>query len=1082
MNTPSFKEDHISQIPAIQWLCKLGFEYLTESEALKLRGNKTQQVILEEVLRERLRVINSEKKVSSTRTTYISDANIENGIRSLQEIPLNEGYIHGCESVYNLLTLGMAVEQSVDGDKKSFTLHFIDWENPLTNKFQVTEEYRVMRSTSRDHYVPDLVLFINGIPIVIIECNRPDMKDPLRQAISQHLRNQQEDGIRSLYVYSQLLLSLATQEASYATNGTPEKFWAKWKEKFPSELEEKTHQARLIELKNAKLAPELSKKLFGERFRYVQQYFEALEGEEVQVTEQDEYLYNLCRPERLMDLVYSFVLFDDGAKKITRYQQYFAVKKTLDRIKQPEKDEKGRIRRKGGVIWHTQGSGKSLTMVMLAQAIAMEPSIPNPKIILVTDRTDLDRQITNTFRKCGMAVSNAATGSQLVHLLESHSDAVVTTIINKFAAAVKKIQKPLDNPNIFVLIDEGHRTQHGTFNIEMQKTLPNACFIAMTGTPLFKKEKSTAAKFGGVIDAYTVDQAVEDGAVVPLLYEGRLPRLEVNSGPLDRYFDMVSEPFSENEKADFKKKFSRADQINSAEQRIYSICWDISLHFRDNWKGTGFKAMLVCDKKVNAIKFKEILDEIGLVSSEVLISSVDDREGEDSVYEQSSDKVQKFWKRMMQEHGTPRKYESQLVSRFQNQPDPEIIIVVDKLLTGFDEPKTTVLYLTRNLQDHKLLQAIARVNRVYPEKDFGYVIDYYGVIENLDDALKMYSAFQEFDEKDVEGTLVNIAEEIKKLPQKHSELWDIFKEVKNSRDAEGYQMILRDEALRVVFYDKLSAFAKSLKLALSTVSFHDDTDPKLIERYKSDLLFFLKLRNAVSARYSDRIDYSRYESQIQKLIDTHVTAEKVEPITELVNIFDQESFAKEVEKTVGEAAKADKIASRTAKHIAEKMEEDPAFYKKFSQMLSQAIADYEARRISEIQYLQRVKDVMNGVLNHTDSDLPESLRQEPVAAAFYGLTLEFVKEKMNDKKVSGLISEQASLAIDQLVKTAVFGTSQKPIVDWENKDMITGKLIIEIGDYLIDEVRDKYQLDLAFSELDELAVKILEVAKRRYKS
>ncbi|SDC65288.1 type I restriction enzyme, R subunit [Algoriphagus faecimaris] len=1082
METPSFVEDHISQIPAIQWLCKLGFEYLTESEELQMRGNKTQQVILEEILRKQLRLINSEKKVSSSRTTYISDANIENGIRSLQEIQLNEGYIHGCEAVYNLLTLGMAVEQSVDGDRKSFTLHFIDWDNPENNKFHVTEEYRVMRSTSRDHYVPDLVLFINGIPIVIIECKRPDMKDPLRQAISQHLRNQQEDGIRSLYVYSQILLSLASQEASYATNGTPEKFWAKWKEKFTSEKDERNYRDELIHIKNSRLGPALNKKLFGERFRYVQEYFEALEGEEIQVTEQDEYLYNLCHPERLMDLIYSFVLFDDGAKKITRYQQYFAVKKTLDRIKYPEKDEKGRLRRKGGVIWHTQGSGKSLTMVMLAQAIAMETSISNPKVILVTDRTDLDRQITNTFRKCGMEVSNAATGSQLVHLLESPSDAVVTTIINKFAAAVKKIQQPLDNHNIFVLIDEGHRTQHGTFNVEMQKALPNACFIAMTGTPLFKKDKSTAAKFGGMIDAYTVDQAVDDGAVVPLLYEGRLPRLDVNSGPLDKYFEMVSEPFSEKEKADFKKKFSRADQINSAEQRIYSICWDVSLHFRDNWKGTGFKAMLVCDKKVNAIKFKEVLDEIGLLSSEVLISPVDDREGEDSAYEQSSDKVQKFWKRMIQEHGTPKKYETQIINRYKNQPDPEIIIVVDKLLTGFDEPKTTVLYLTRNLQDHKLLQAIARVNRVYPDKDFGYVIDYYGVIENLDDAFKMYSAFQAFEEEDVEGTLVNISEEIKKLPQKYSELWDLFKGVGNTRDAEAYQQVLRDEAIRASFYDKLNSFAKSLKLALSTISFHEETEQSQIERYKSDLLFFVKLRNAVSSRYSDRIDYSRYESQIQKLIDTHVTAEEVEPITELVNIFDQESFAAEVEKTVGEAAKADKIASRTAKHIAENMEDDPAFYKKFSQMLSQAIADYESRRISETQYLQKVKDLMNGVLNHTDTDLPDSLREKPVAAAFFGLTSEFLNEKISDQKVGKLISEQASHSIDQMVKTAVFGSGPKAIVDWENKDAITGKLIIEIGDYLIDEVRDKYQLELSFSELDELAVKILEVAKRRYKS
>ena len=355
-------------------------------------------------------------------------------------------------------------------------------------------------------------------------------------------------------------------------------------------------------------------------------------------------------------------------------------------------------RRKGGVIWHTQGSGKSLTMVMLAQAIAMEKSIRNPKIVLVTDRTDLDNQITGTFRKCGRFVENATTGQRLVELLESKSDAVVTTIINKFVAAMKKISKPLESHDIFVLVDEGHRTQHGTFNIEMQKTLPNACFIAMTGTPLFKKDKSTAAKFGGIIDAYTVDQAVKDKAVVPLLYEGRLARQIVNESPLDTFFGMVSEPLTEYQKADFKKKFSRADQLNSAEQKIYAIAWNISLHFRDNWQGTPFKAQLVCDKKVNAISYKEFLDEIGIVTSEVLISPLDEREGEESAYAKSTEKENRFWKKMMDEHGNSKKYEKNIISRFKNQKDPEIIIVVDKLLTGFDEPKNTVLYLTRNLQ------------------------------------------------------------------------------------------------------------------------------------------------------------------------------------------------------------------------------------------------------------------------------------------------------------------------------------------------------------------------------------------------
>jgi type I restriction enzyme R subunit len=762
METPSFQEDHISQIPALQFLQKLGYKYLSPEEALELRGNKTSNVILEKVLRNQLKEINS-IRVSSTKTSLFTDANIEAGIIALKDLPMNEGYIAACEVAYNRITLGKDLEQSIDGDKKSFTLQYIDWKNMENNVLHVTEEYSVMRSTSKEHYRPDLVLFVNGIPVCVIECKRPDMKEPLSQAISQHLRNQQDDGIRSLYVYAQSVLSLATDTAKYATNGTTEEFWAIWDENLETKEQKQEYKSTILNLKSQTLSIEQKNKLFAERFRYVRSHFDALENETIEPTKQDEYLYNLCRPERMMDLMFNFILFDNGEKKIARYQQYFAIKKSIQRILHIENGK-----RKGGVVWHTQGSGKSLTMVMLAQAIALEKSIRNPKIILVTDRIDLDDQITGTFRKCGMFVENATTGQRLVELMESKSDAVITTVINKFEAAVKKIAKPLESYDIFVLVDEGHRTQHGTFNIEMQKTLPNACFIAFTGTPLFKKDKSTAIKFGGMIDAYTVDQAVKDKAVVPLLYEGRFAKQKVHEKPIDEFFSNISEPLNDYQKADLKKKVSRADQLNIAEQKIYAICWDISFHYRDNFQGrTPFKGQLVTQSKDAAVKYKNFLDEIGIVSTELLISPPDEREGEDSAYAESTDKVKQFWKKMMDEHGTPKKYQNNIINRFKKSDKPEIIIVVDKLLTGFDEPKNTVLYLTRNLQGHTLLQAIARVNRVYPDKDYGYIIDYYGVIEKLDEALEMYSSFEDFDNDDLVGTLTNINEEIKKLPQKY---------------------------------------------------------------------------------------------------------------------------------------------------------------------------------------------------------------------------------------------------------------------------------------------------------------------------
>ena len=1076
MQTLSFKEDHISQIPALQMLLKLGYAYLSPEQALKLRGGKTTGVLLEEVLRRQLKEINS-IKVSSSKTSFFSDANIEAGIQALKDLPMHEGYVAACEHVYNLLTLGKALEQSIDGDKKSFTLQYIDWEHPERNFFHVSEEYSVMRTNSKDHYRPDLVLFANGIPLCIIECKRPDMKHPLQQAISQHLRSQQEDGIRPLFVYAQLLMSLATDQAAFATNATPEKFWAQWEEKFNTPEEEQNYRAHLHALKNMPLQPALKDKLFSDCFHYVKQYFEAQEASPLLPNRQDEYLYGLCRPERLLDLVFGFILFDNGQKKIARYQQYFAIKKTANRILHFNGS-----RRKGGVIWHTQGSGKSLTMVMLAQAIALNKRIRNPKIILVTDRVDLDDQITQTFRKCGRLVDNATTGQRLVELLESRSDAVVTTIINKFEAAVRKIKKPLESHDIFVLVDEGHRSQHGTFNIEMLKTLPNACFIAMTGTPLFKKDKSTAQRFGGIIDAYTVDQAVHDKAVVPLLYEGRHAGQNVSEKSIDTYFTKVSESLTDYQKADLKKKFSRADQLNLADQKIYAIAWDISEHFRDNWQGrTPFKGQLVCANKEAAIRYKNYLDEIGMVSSEVLISPPDEREGEESAYEKSTDKIKQFWAKMMAEHGNAKKYEKNIISRFKNQRDPEIIIVVDKLLTGFDEPKNTVLYLTRSLKGHTLLQAIARVNRVYEDKEFGYIIDYYGVLGELDDALELYSALDEFDQKDLGGTLTSIKEEIKKLPQKHSELWDIFKRIANKQDLEAFEQLLKDEAVRVLFYDKLATFAKALKLALSYINFHKETDEKTITRYKHDVAMFLKLRLSVIARYSDAVDYRQYEGQIQKLIDKHISTDEVKVITELVNIFEKDLFQQEVENTLGERAKADKIISRTSKYITEKMDEDPAFYKKFSEMLKEAIKEHEVKRVSDAEHLKKVKEIMDAVLTRTESELPPELEHKEVAKAFYGLNLEILAAKVQDATILRAVATQTALHIDRVITESVLDHG-KPIVDWASpKSNLLGGLQIEIGDYLIDEVRDKYNIPLSFGEMDALAERCIEVAKVRYK-
>ena len=1044
MSTISFLEDHISQIPALQMLQKLWYKYLTPEEALEFRGWKTSQVILESVLRVQLHKINK-LSISSTKTSAFSDWNIEKGILSLKELPFNEWYISASEYAFNLLTLWKTLEQSVDWDKKSYNLQFIDWENIENNVFHVTEEYEVMRMWSNKSYRPDIVLFINGIPICVIECKRPDMKKPIEQAISQHLRNQQEDWIRSLYVYSQLLMSIATNKALYWTTWTPEEFWAHWNEKFESEKDEEKYKARLQKLK------------------------ELWESNDLLYTLQDEYLVNLCDPKRLLDLIFGFVLYDDWIKKIARYQQYFAIKKTMKRISNVSS-----WKRRGWVIWHTQWSWKSLTMVMLAQALIWDKKIRNPKIILVTDRTDLDMQISETFKKCWVVVNKATTGKDLVDLLESTSDAVVTTVINKFVAAVKSVKKPLVSHDIFVLIDEWHRTQYGDFSIQMQRTLPNACFIAMTWTPLMNKEKDTANKFWWIIDSYTVDQAVKDKAVVPLLYEGRHVEQKVNSKAIDLYFERISADLSIKQKADLKKKYSRKDHLNVADQKINAIAWDISLHYKENWQGTGFKGQLVCQNKESAIKYKKFLDEIWIVSSDVVMSAPDDREWEDSVYEKSEDLIKRFWARMMDEHGTTKKYNDNIISRFKNKKDPEIIIVVDKLLTGFDVPKNVVLYLTRKLQSHTLLQAIARVNRVAENKDYWFIMDYYGVLSELDEALKKYSTAQDFDSDELRDTFTNVDIEISKLPQKHSELWDVFKTIKNKSDLEAFEQYLRDDEKRENFYVKLRDFWKTLKIALWSIKFHDNENPEVVDKFKDDMNMFYKIRISVASRFSDEIDYKKYEWQIQKLIDTHISSDEVIKIVEEVNIFEKDKFETELEKTQWEAARADTIASRTSKHINEKMDEDPAFYKKFSDMLKKAIKEYEEHRINETEYLKRVNEIMNNVLLHNDDSFPEEVTWNDVTKALYGLSRTFFKENnVTNEEIIKELSIKISLVADTIFNDMI-------IVDWKTNREVLNAMKMSIFDMVYDEIKSKSSLDIWINLIDTFIEKCIAIAQIKY--
>ncbi|OPX95439.1 MAG: Type-1 restriction enzyme R protein [Syntrophorhabdus sp. PtaB.Bin006] len=1071
-----FDEKYLSQIPALQQLINLGFEYITPAQALAARQGRMGNVLLEEILRNQLKAIN---RINYKGQEYLfSEENIQSAIQKLKNIKW-DGLQKTNEAVYDLLTLGTALEQSIEGDSKSYTLRYIDWREWKNNAFHVTAEFSVERTRSTDTARPDIVLFVNGIPFVVIECKSP--KIGLEEAVSQSIRNQQEEYIPKLFPYVQLVMAINKNAAVYATTGTGKKFWSTWQEL-------RDNEKSMAAFINRSLESEEKDRLFTGNLAPARKFFDALGAEgERRVTQQDRAIYSLCRQERLLELAYKFTIFDGGIKKIARYQQYFVIKSALERTKQFEtlEGQKGQ-RRKGGIIWHTQGSGKSLTMIWLARNLALDPEISNPRIVLVTDRVDLDKQLGNTFAACSLEPQRAKTGRDLLDLVSGKKVAIITTLIHKFDKALKKRKLWDESQNIFMLVDESHRTNFGIFSSRMRQMFPNACYLGFTGTPLMKKEKNNFVKFGGLIEPhYSMQQAVKDKQVVPLLYEGRHVDMAQNKDVIDLWFERHTQGLADKQKADLKRKYARAEMLNKAERVVYMRAFDISEHYRSAWQGTPYKAQLVAQDKVSALKYHEFLNELGFVTSEVIISPPDKREGYEEVDQEPKEEVIQFWKKMMKRYGSEEEYMKQIINQFLYGDNPEILIVVKKLITGFDAPRNTIMYLCAALKEHTLLQAVARVNRLYEdethgaEKEFGYIVDYASILGDLDQALTMYSdaGLEDFDEADLEGTLTSILEQIGRLPQIYSDLWDLFKEVKHEHDEEAYELLLGDVALREEFYRRLAEYSKVLAMAFSAERFIINTSDTKIAQYRNDLKRFHNLKAAVKLRYAEAIDYRDYEPKIKKLLDTHIEANQVIKLNEPVNIFDERMFdvVKEqqgVYSTRTTGAKADAIAHATRKVITEKMEEDPAFYEKFSKLIQQAIDDFRAKRLNDLAYLKRVTEIRNKVVSREHDDVPSELKGNDDGQALYGLIRRFFEGKDLEAKSHDKVSADSALAV-----LKIFAGNRK-VQFWDDDDA-KNRVINDIDDFLYDELKGKRGIALTTDEMDEIIEDMMQLARSR---
>lgn len=1025
-----YLEDNISKYPAIDLLCKIGYQYISPEDCISQRGS-LYNVILKDILRERLHNLNKYEYGGSV--YKFTAGNIEKAITDLDE-PLTDGLVRTSEKIYNALMLGKSyLENLPDGTKKSFNLKYIDWENINNNVFHVTEEYTCESVDKQHNARPDVVLFVNGIPFAVIECKAPTISE--NQAISQMIRNQRKEYIPQLFKFAQVVMATNKNTVKYATSGTSEKFWGIWREQ-DTEFADKILSYAVVDR---------------------------------EITTQDRNLVSLFEPGRLMKLAKYFVLYDANIKKICRYQQFYAVEQIIKTIN--TFDSNGR--RNGGVIWHTQGSGKSLTMVMVAKYILMEMSKCNPRVVIVTDRKELDKQIAATFSHTRLSPARATSGKHLIELINSGSADVITSIINKFntveSSGLKNASK-----DIFVLVDESHRSNYGGLATKMRVVFPNACYIGFTGTPLMKSEKNTMQKFGRLIHKYTIKDGVDDHAIVPLIYEGKFIEQKVDEQNIDLWFEQVTKRLTEPQRADLKNKWSSIKRLGSTSERIKRIALDINLHFIEGYKNTGFKAMLACNFKKDAVRYQKCFEAFGDLKTAVVISAPDMREGSSDIDESTDNMVVAFWKKMMEQYGNADNYEDTIKNKFVDG-EIDVLIICSKLLTGFDAPLTQILYIDKELKEHGLLQAIARTNRLCDGKDYGLIVDYRGLIKKLDDALEVYSGagLDEFDSEDIKGVVVDIMSCIAKLRESYSQLNDIFASVKNKNDTEEIEIYLADNEIRAKFYDALCSFGRVLNMVINSETAYNAIDRAEFKKYKDQFTFFAKIRRSVKIRYADIIDNAEYEKQMQNLLDTHMSVSGIKQITNPVDILNRDEMEKELHELGTLRSKADMIVSHMAKSIKEKYDENPAYYESFSKRIKDALEEYKNRIITEAEYLEKMRNIMEDYRNGTTNiTYPEKIKGDIHAQAFYGVITALLDDVTDINANIDLISD-ITLKITEIIK-------ENDTVDWQNNQTIHNKIAQQIDDlfYLYEK---EYAFKVDFDVIDKIIENVITVALRRFK-
>jgi type I restriction enzyme R subunit len=913
----------------------LGYEYLGNWET-RLGNSNIEVDLLVENLRARGY---DDNLINKALDKLKSDASLGGG----------RGLYEANRDVYNLLRYGVKVKPGVG--EQTETTWLIDWANPEANHFAVAEEVTIAGIHTKR---PDVVLYVNGIAVVTLELKRSRVA--VSEGIRQSIGNQKADFIRSFFTTVQLVMAGNDVEGlRYAVIDTPEKYWLNWRE--DSDIEEPL----------------------------------------------DRGLTQLCSKSRLLEIVHDFMVFDAGVKKTCRHNQYFGVKAAQARIAQ----------REGGVIWHTQGSGKSLTMVWLAKWIREHQ--PDGRVLLITDRTELDEQIERVFNGVNETIYRTTSGTDLLDTLNKSTEWLICSLIHKFRGSdsdsdqaeaegeyIRELRTRIPKDfaakgNVFIFVDEAHRTQSGKMHDAMKQLLPGAMFIGFTGTPLLKTDKETSIEtFGSFIHTYKFDQAVRDGVIVDLRYEARnIDQHLTSPAQIDKWFDLKTKGMTDLSRAELKKRWGTMQKVVSSEPRAKQIVQDIlvDMETKPRLMDRRGNAMLVGASIYQACKFYDLFCQAGFRGKCAIVTSYEPQAGdiskEDSG-EGASEKLRQYeiYRQMLADHFNEpadqamlkvEQFEQEVKHRFVHDPGQmRLLIVVDKLLTGFDAPPATYLYIDKKMRDHGLFQAICRVNRLDGEdKDYGYIVDYRDLFNSLESAIIDYTsgALDGYEKHDIEGLLSDridkarddLDEALEKVraicepvePPKHTLQYQRYFCATEQGNAE---QLKANEPKRVELYKAVAGVTRAFGNLANEMSEAGYSDAEA-EAIKVEIAHYAAVRDEVKLGAGEDVDFKQYEAGMRFLLDTYIQADASETVadfqdTGLVQLIVQlgagaidklpEGIKKDPE------AVAETITNNIRKVIVDERAMNPKYYDKMSQLLDALIEQRRQGAIDYKQYLEQL--------------------------------------------------------------------------------------------------------------------------------